>query len=166
MNWNFKGIARTSALSASSFSEDERVVCLIYKDFEQGGVGRADIRLEEEADFKLPGELLGRWLHVIKRAEDKKAAACEKVSSAEEFFLSLYASGRSIESNEEVDALKYITALMLERKRVLRVHETRLSTGVQPYLHIKTKKVLDVPIVDISANLMIRIQETIGDILL
>ena len=166
MNWHFKGIARTSALSESTFSEGEQVVCLIYKDVKKGEIGRSDIRPEEEADFKLPGELLGRWLHTIKKPENKAMAAREQLASAEDFFFSLFELSRDAESSEETNALKYLLALMLERKRVVRAQGKRHSDGAQSYLHVKTKQMLDVPIVDISADLMIRIQETIGDIIL
>jgi hypothetical protein len=55
---------------------------------------------------------------------------------------------------------------MLERKRVVRAQGKRLREGVQSYIHIKTKQIFAVPITDISADLMVRIQETLGDILL
>jgi hypothetical protein len=166
MSWHFKGIARTSALSESTLVDGEQVVCLIYKDVEKGEIGRADIRLEEVDHFELPGELLGRWLHVIKKPGDGQTTVREKVASAEDFFFSLYASPDGTDSSEEVDALKYLLALMLERKRVVRAQGKRVHSGTQTYLHIKTKQTLDVPIIDISADLMIRIQETIGDIIL
>ncbi len=166
MNWNFKGIARTSALSESTFSEGEQVVCLIYKDIGEGGIGRSDIRLAEESDFVVPGELLGRWLRTIEKPEDAQAADRAKLVSAEDFFLSLFELSKDVDKNDETDALKYILALMLERKRVVRVQGRRVSDGAQSYLHVKTKRVLDVPVVNISADLMIRIQETIGDIIL
>lgn len=166
MSWHFKSIARTSTLSNRNFSEGDQVVCLVYKDAEKGEISRADIRLDEEAQFELAGELLGRWLRVIKGPEDKQAAARERVASAEDFFLSLYESPNDSDSSEETDALKSLLALVLERKRMVRAQGKRQSRGVQPYLHVKTKQVLDVPMVDISASLMTRIQETIGDILL
>ena len=54
---------------------------------------------------------------------------------------------------------------MLERKRVVRVQGKRQRTGTQSYVHVKTKQMLDVPIVDISEDLMVRIQDAIGDII-
>ena len=71
-----------------------------------------------------------------------------------------------MESHEETNALKSLLALMLERKRVLRARGKRQREGTQSYFHVKTKKVLDVPVVDISSDLMTRIQETVGDIIL
>lgn len=167
MNWHFKGIARTSTLSESVFSDGEQVVCLIYKDAESGEIGRADIRPEEMDRFELPGELLGRWRHVVKDSGDVQPTVGEKVASAEDLFFSLYESSNGTDNNRrETDALKYLLALMLERKRVVRVRGEQQQTGVQPYLHIKTKQTFNVPIVDISADLITRIQESILDIIL
>lgn len=166
MNWHFKGIARTSTLSESVFSDGEQVVCLIYKD-ENGGIGRADIRPKEVDRFELPGELLGRWRHVVKHSEGAQPTVREKVASAEDLFFSLYESSNGANNNSlETDALKYLLALMLERKRVVCVQGERQQTGIQSYLHTKTKQMFNVPIVDISADLMIRIQESIWDIIL
>jgi hypothetical protein len=54
---------------------------------------------------------------------------------------------------------------MLERKRVLRAVGKRHKAGTQSYIHVKTKQMVDVPIVEISADLMLRIQDTLGDII-
>ena len=55
---------------------------------------------------------------------------------------------------------------MLERKRVLRAVGERQNKDEQRYLHVKTKRDLTVPIVDISTELMLKIEDTIGDIIL
>lgn len=166
MSWHFQSIASTSTLSQSAFLDGEQVVCLIYKDTEKGEIGRADIRSEELNHFELQGELLGRWFQTVKKIESGQTAARQKVASAEEFFFSLYTSFGDKDSREETNALKYLLALMLERKRVVRVQGKRLREGVQLYIHVKTKQTFNVPITDISADLMVRIQEELGDILL
>lgn len=165
MDWRFKSISRTSTLSESAFQDGEQVVCLIYKNRDNGEIGRADIRPEELDGFKFPGELLGRWRHVIRKSEDATATARERVASAEDFFFSLYETSDQTGNCEKTNALKHLLALMLERKRIVRVQGKRKHEGAQTYLHIRTKRMLDVPIVAISADLIIRIQETIGDIL-
>ena len=166
MSWHFQSIANTSKHSKSAFLDGEQVVCLIYKDVEKGEICRADIRSEEVDHFDPPGELLGRWFQKVKKPENGQITVHQKVASAEDFFFSLQTSPSNKDNCVETDALKYLLALMLERKRVVRIQGKRLRKGVQPYLHIKTKQTYDVPIVDISADLMVRIQETLGDILL
>ena len=166
MSWHFQSIANTSTLSKSAFLDGEQVVCLIYKDIEKGEIGRADIRSEEVDHFELPGELLGRWFQRVKKTENGQITVRQKVASAEDFFFSLYTEPSDKNNCEETDALKYLLALMLERKRVVRIQGKRNREGIQSYIHIKTKQIFAVPIIDISADLMVRIQETLGDILL
>ena len=166
MSWHFQSIASASTLSQSAFLDGEQVVCLIYKDVDKGEIGRADIRSEEVDRFELPGELLGRWFQTVKKPESGQSIARQKVASAEEFFFSLYTASGDTGGCEEINALKYLLALMLERKRVVRAQGKRLHEGVQSYIHIKTKQTFAVPITDISVDLMVRIQKTLGDILL
>jgi hypothetical protein len=165
MDWQFKSIARKSSLSGTLFNPGDRVICLIYKDVEAGEMGRADVLLDEVRDYVLPGESLGRWTRVVKDPDDESANARETMASAEDFFLSLYQNEQS-EAFEESDALKHLLGLMLERKRVVRALGPRQTEGYQRYIHVKTKVELDVPIVEISTDLMIKIQDTIGEIIL
>ena len=87
------------------------------------------------------------------------------MASAEDFFFSLYENDQA-DAREESDMLKHLLSLMLERKRVLRPIGERRNSGEQRYLHVKTKRELSVPIVDISTELMLKIENTIGDIIL
>lgn|GEM_PF-230809 len=165
MEWQIKTIARKSTLSGEAFNPGDRVVCLIYKDEQAGDLGRADLRPQEVEAFELPGEVLGRWTRVVKDPDDESASARETMASAEDFFFSLYENDQP-KAQEESDMLKHLLSLMLERKRVLRAIGDRKTSGEQTYLHVKTKGELKVPIVDISTELMLKIEDTIGDIIL
>ena len=70
------------------------------------------------------------------------------------------------EAREETDMLKHLLSLILERKRVLRAIGDRKRSGEQCYRHIKTKDEIFVPISNITTELMIKIEKTIGDIIL
>lgn len=165
MEWQIKTIARKSSLSGTPFKPGDRIVCLIFKQTDEGELGRADLMESELADFTIPGEVLGRWLREVKDPEDESQNARETMASAEDFFFSLFENEQS-EASAESDMLKHLLALMLERKRVLRAQPPRRSEGEQAYLHVKTKQVLQVPVVEISTELMFKIQDTIGDIIL
>lgn len=165
MEWQIKTLARKSTLSGEVFNPGDRVVCLIYKDDAAGDLGRADLRPEEIEQFELPGEVLGRWSRSVKDPDDDSANARDTMASAEDFFFSLYENEQP-DVREESDMLKHLLSLMLERKRVLRPIGERQTGGEQLYLHVKTKRELSVPIVDISTELMLKIENTIGDIIL
>jgi len=165
MEWHIKTLARKSTLSGEVFNPGDRVVCLIYKDDAAGELGRADLRPDEIESFELPGEMLGRWSRLVKDPDDDSAHARDTMASAEDFFFSLYENDQA-DAREESDMLKHLLSLMLERKRVLRPIGERRNSGEQRYLHVKTKRELSVPIVDISTELMLKIENTIGDIIL
>ena len=165
MEWQFKSIARKSSLSQISFAAGDRVVCLIFKDIDAGEMARADVLLDELEAYRLPGEILGRWMRVVKDPDDDCSNVRETLASAEDFLLSLYENDKPA-AQEESDALKHLLALMLERKRVLRALGKRQTGGLQLYRHVKTKQELEVPVVEISTNLMLKIEDTLGDIIL
>ena len=165
MEWHFKSIARKSSLSETPFVPGDRVVRLIFKNVEAGEMGRADVLPDEVDTYELPGEILGRWMRVVKDPDDDSSNVRETVASAEDFFLSLYENDQA-DAQEETDALKHLLALMLERKRVVRALGKRQTEGAQLYRHVKTKQEIEVPIVEISTNLMLKIQDTLGDIIL
>ena len=165
MEWQIKTIARKSTLSGEVFNPGDRVVCLIFKGEEAGELGRADLRPDEVEAFGLPDEVLGRWARVVKDPDDTSASMSETMASAEDFFFSLF-DNELPDTKEESDMLKHILSLMLERKRLLRAIGDRKSIGEQSYRHVKTKQMIQVPIVDISMELMLKIEDTIGDIIL
>ena len=165
MEWQIKTIARNSTLSGEAFRPGDQVVCIIFKGKEAGEIGRADLRPDEVEVFGLPDEVLGRWARVVKDPSDEIATVKETMASAEDFFFSLF-ENESPDNKEESDMLKHLLSLMLERKRVLRCIGDRKSSGEQSYRHVKTKQLIQVPIVDISTELMLRIEDTIGDIIL
>lgn len=165
MEWQIKTIARKSSLSGEPFVPGDRVVCLIYMDDEAGELARADLKPEEIETFEIPGEVLGRWSRIVKDPADDSANARQMMESAEDFFFSLF-ENEEPEAREESDMLKHLLSLTLERKRVLRVASARQTEGEQKYIHVKSKREVVVPIVDISTELMLKIEDTIGDIFL
>ena len=164
MEWQIKTIARNSTLSGKAFKPGDQVVCLIYKGNEAGELGRADLLPGEVDSFGLPDEVLGRWARVVQNPDDENTSASETIASAEDFFFSLF-ENKSLNTKEESDMLKHLLSLMLERKRVIRAIGDRKSIGEQSYIHVKTKQVVQVPIMDISTELMLKIEDTIGDII-
>ena len=165
MEWQIKTIARNSTLSGEAFRPGDQVVCIIFKGKEAGEICRADLRPDEVEVFGLPDEVLGRWARVVKDPSDEITAVKETMASAEDFFFSLF-ENESPDNKEESDMLKHLLSLMLERKRVLRSIGNRHSSGEQSYRHVKTKQLIQVPIVDMSTELMLKIEDTIGDIIL
>lgn len=167
MEWQIKTIARGSALSGETFKPGSTVVCLVFKDAATGELGRIDLLPDELDRFELADQVLGRWTRVVKDSGEAALSAQETMASAEDFFFSLFENeNESPEARESSDMLKHLLSLMLERKRVLRSLGTRQTSGSQTYLHVKSKRTLEVPIAQISTELMLKLENTIGDIML
>ena len=165
MEWRIKTIAQKSILSGECFIPGDRIVCFIYKDIQEGELARVDLRPEEIEKFKIPGEVLGRWTRIIPNPEDEITNSHEIITSVEDLFFSLFEEEKK-EAREETDMLKHLLSLILERKRVLRAIGDRKRSGEQCYRHIKTKDEIFVPISNITTEIMIKIEKTIGDIIL
>lgn len=165
MDWQIKTLSRKSTMSGDGFEPGDRALSLVYVDDEAGELGRADLHERELDQLEIPGEVLGRWSWVMKDPDESPVSASETVASAEDFFFSLFENETAAE-REESDILKHLLALMLERKRVLRAVGSRQTTGMQTYRHVKTKQELNVPIAEVSRELMFRIEDKLGDIIL
>lgn len=163
MEWQIKTISRKSSRSGEPFAPGDVAVSLIYLDAAEGSVARADLHESELDEFELAGELLGRWRRVIQDPDEASAQASDTLTSAEDFFFSLF-ENESDEPAEERDMLKHLLALMLERKRVLRALGQRKGEDTLTYLHVKSKTEVIVPIRDMSRELMLKIEDTLGDI--
>ena len=163
MEWQIKTISRKSSRSGEPFAPGDVAVSLIYLDAEEGGVTRADLHESELDEFGLPGELLGRWRRVIKDPDEETMQAGDTLASAEDFFFSLFENETDAPA-EERDMLKHLLALMLERKRVLRAVGRRRGEDALTYLHVKSKTELTVPIRNMSRELMLKIEDTLGDL--
>ncbi len=167
VDWQIKTMADRSEQSGTPFNPGDRVACLVYMDDDAGELRRADLLEAEAGNCSLPGELLGRWVRLVVEPDAEAKNAPATLASAEDFFFSLYEGASEEETPpEEKQALRHLLALMLERKRVLRAVGSRQIEGGQPYLHVKSKRTFDVPIIPISASLMERIEDSIGEFML
>lgn len=164
MEWQIKTISRKSSLTGEAFRPGDRAVSLIYAEEGSAELGRADLLDEEVDGYELPGALLGRWVRLIRDPDEESASAQETIASAEDFFFSLYQNTEAA-ARSETNVLKHLIGLMLERKRILKAVGPRQVSGEQVYRHVKSKQEIAVPIVDISHQLMLQIEETIGDLM-
>lgn len=166
MDWQIKTISRKSSRTGNPFEPGDVAVSLIFKDSAAKEIGRADLHESELGEFELPGELLGRWRRVIRDPNEEAVNASETLASAEDFFFSLYEGDDPESKTEEREMLKHLLGLMLERKRVLRAVGPRQTEGAQTYLHVKSKQEVSVPVLDMSHQLMLQVQDTIGELIL
>ena len=169
MDWQIKTMAGKSCASDTEFKPGDTVFSLIFKDMTEGVLARADILSDELEAFELAGPRLGQWKRSIKEDGTGDLAPQEQMVAAEDLFLSLFEDQKDGEAGvEELEclALQHLLALLLERKRVLRSMGARAKEGTQRSRHPKLDREFEVPVVEVSSELMERIMETMGDVFL
>ena len=125
-----------------------------------------DCHKDEFDDSKLRGRILGKWERVVSEhpEADERAARRMSLESSEDFFVSLFDADTQIET-EEADVVKQMLALLLERKRILR-SVGRPAGGFQKYVQPSTKREFLVPQKNLDEDLVFKIQNQLGSIII
>ena len=131
----------------------EKVACVIFRGPE--GLQRADLADAEAAEWKPPGEVLGRW---SRKAEDASEAAKRRnaLASAEEVFLALIQEPGG--AGPEKDLLLQLLALLIERKRIIRPQGVP-ADGRQRYWHSRLQQEFSVPHQDLTPERVATLRE-------
>lgn len=110
--------------------------------------------------------ILGKWERVVSEhpEADERAARRMSLESSEDFFVSLFDADTQIET-EEADVVKQMLALLLERKRILR-SVGRPAGGFQKYVQPSTKREFLVPQKNLDEDLVFKIQNQLGSIII
>jgi len=165
LDWQIKPLAKKSSLSDREIKAGDEVVCAVYID-ELGNLDRLDVHKDEFDISKINGRVIGWWERVVSEHpdEDERAARRMALASSEDFFMSLFDENSPVEL-EEIDVVKQMLGLLLERRRVLRA-KGRAVNGFQRYVHTATKKEFLVPQRNLDENLIIKIQNQLGSIII
>lgn len=160
MDWHITPIARKSFLTEKEFEKDERVGSALVKTGEEELL-RVDVLVSEVTETDLPGELICRWTQVFKPKKDdgKEEAEALKLTT-DNLFISLFEGEEEATLSEENAELKHFLALMLERRRVLRVKaRTRKYTR---YVHRPSKREFLVAVVDLEPAFFLENEEKLS----
>lgn len=150
MEFSIRRVARQSTVSGVAFVEGEEVACILYRSAE-GLLERADLREVERAEWSEPGPVLCRWRHRFKPAADSDSERTS-LATAEEIFLGLLEelgaseSEACSEAKRERLVLLNLTALMLERRRILKP----LGSRKGHYRYMPEKRDLTVPFIELD----------------
>lgn len=157
MDVTISSVAEDSTWSGEKFLPGQRVWSILYL-ADAGALERMDLHESELGEAPMPEKIVCKWAVVIKEKQPTEADARRAATlGAEELFLQLVEERDSVATpDREEDAtvqaarerLVFMLALQLDRRRVLR------SVGRGRYLHIKTKRLLTVPDLEITAELV------------
>lgn len=165
LDWQIKPLAKKSALSDREIKAGDTVVCTVFIN-QLGQLDRIDAHKDEFDDSKVEGRVIGKWERTVGEhpEADERAARRMSLESSEDFFVSLFDTNTAVET-DEVDVVKQMLALLLERKRILRP-VGRPSGGFQKYIQPSTKREFLVPQKNLDEDLVIKIQNQLGSIII
>ena len=163
MEISLRSVAKSSTASGEAFGPGDRVESFLCRG-ESGEIERADLRPSEVPGWTAPGPLLCRWTHRIREDRDEGLDARRSaLQTAEELFFALHEAESGAETTEDPRAamdrrvLLTLLALLLERKRVLRV---RGRGGL--YWHPAGKREFRITPVELTPEMLLAVQDQLA----
>jgi hypothetical protein len=159
MELNLHPIATKCCVSGRDFAEHDRVVCYLVRE-ENGLTGRRDLLESEDANLVKPAQVYCRWVVAFKPRHLEENADRNLKLTAENLFLTL-ADPANPPSEANTPMLQFL-ALMLERKRLLKLRGKTEDGDRQIFEHMPSHQLYEVPVGDLDQAFFMRIQEQLG----
>jgi hypothetical protein len=166
MELNLHPIATKCFVSSREFQENDRVVSYLVREA-SGEVARRDLLEGEDGRFMPPAFVYCRWVTGFKLRREDDSAKMLKLT-AENLFLTLATpSGSSVEDSHAGPSaintpLLQFLALMLERKRQIKLRGMTEDGARQIYEHMASHQLYEVPVGDLNVEFFQKIQEHLG----
>ena len=164
MELNLHPIATKCYVSNRDFAEGDRVVSYLVREA-AGEVARRDLLETEDGRFMPPAFVYCRWITAYKprRAED---SALTLKLTAENLFLTLATPSGSEFSGDQPSTINtpllQFLALMLERKKLIKLRGLTEDGARQIYEHMPSHQLYEVPVGDLNVEFFQKIQEHLG----
>ena len=159
MELNLHPIATKCCVSGREFAEHDRVVCYLVRE-DSGLTGRRDLLESEDARFPQPATVYCRWVVVFKPRLLEENADRNLKLTAETLFLTL-ADPTNPPSETNTPLLQFL-ALMLERKRLIKLRGKTEDGQRQIYEHMPSHQMYEVPVGNLDREFFAKIQEQLG----
>ncbi len=159
MELNLHPIATKCCVSGREFAEHDRVVCFLVRE-ENGLSGRRDLLESEIANLPPPAEVYCRWVVVFKPRLLQDNADRNLKLTAETLFLTL-ADPANPPSETNTPMLQFL-ALMLERKRLIKLRGVTDDKQRQIFEHMPSHQLYEIPVGNLDQSFFMKIQEQLG----
>jgi hypothetical protein len=167
MELNLHPIATKCFVSGRDFQENDRVVSYLVREAPVAGaasltgeVARRDLLETEDGRFMPPAFVYCRWVVAFKQRKADENPALTLKLTAENLFLTL-AAPEAERSAINTPLLQFL-ALMLERKKLIKLRG-RTEDGMRHiYEHRATHQNYEVPVGDLNVEFFQKIQEHLG----
>jgi len=161
MEWHLPPVSRKSRLTERPFEEGDRVASALVRR-PSGDLERVDVLEAESDQAPFEGEPICRWTVTFKpKPDDGKEEAAALELTAENLFASLF-EGEQGPSRENAQ-LKHFLALMLERRRTLRLEKRGRS--YDQYVRRSSKERYHVPVVELDPDFFLENQRRLDFLL-
>ena len=152
-------IATKCFVSGRDFQEEDRVASYLVREA-TGEVARRDLLESEDGRFMPPAFVYCRWVVGFKQRKAEENPARTLKLTAENLFLSL-AAPEAEPSAINTPLLQFL-ALMLERKKLIKLRGYTEDGVRQIYEHMPSHQLYEVPIGDLNVEFFQKIQEHLG----
>lgn len=159
MELNLHPIATKCFSSQRDFQEGDRIVCYLVRE-ENGHAGRRDLLEGEDGKAVLPLEIYCRWVVNYKARAAGEDSDRQLKLTAENLFVTL-ADPANPPSEANTPLLQFL-ALMLERKRLLKLRGVSADGLRQLFEHMPSHQMYEVPAGTLDTAFFVRIQEQLG----
>jgi len=165
MELNLHPIATKCFVSNRDFAENDRVVCYLAREA-NGEVIRRDLLESEDGRFMPPAFIYCRWVVGFKQRKADEDPARNLKLTADNLFLTLAtpAGSETPDLGSQIlnTPLLQFLALMLERKRQIKLRGYTEDGQRQIYEHMATHQLYEVPVGDLNVEFFQKIQEHLG----
>lgn len=159
MELNLHPIATKCCVSGREFAEHDRVVCYLLRE-ENGLTGRRDLLESEDVNLVKPAQVYCRWVVIFKPRLLEENADRNLKLTAETLFLTL--ADPSNPPSETNTPMVQFLALMLERKRLIKLRGLTEDKQRQIYEHMPSHQMFEVPVGILDQSFFVKIQEQLG----
>ena len=167
MELNLHPIATKCCVSGREFAEHDRVVCYLVREDGAAGspqaaglTGRRDLLESEDVNLTKPATVYCRWVVVFKPRLLEENADRNLKLTAETLFLTL-ADPANPPSETNTPMVQFL-ALMLERKRLIKLRGLTEDKQRQIFEHMPSHQMYEVPVGNLDQSFFMKIQEQLG----
>lgn len=158
-------IATKCFVSGRDFAENDRIASYLVREA-SGEVARRDLLESEDGRFMPPAFIYCRWVVAFKQRKADEDPARNLKLTADNLFLTLATPSGSespdLGSETLNTPLLQFLALMLERKRQIKLRGSTEDGQRHIYEHMATHQLYEVPVGDMNAEFFQKIQEHLG----
>lgn len=158
-------IATKCFVSGRDFAEHDRVASYLVREA-TGEIARRDLLESEDGRFMPPAFIYCRWVVGFKQRKADEDPARNLKLTADNLFLTLATpvGGEAPDSGSQSlnTPLLQFLALMLERKRQIKLRGYTEDGQRQIYEHMATHQLYEVPVGDLNVEFFQKIQEHLG----